>query len=220
MRSTLHWSSSESSSQRKCCNSNGIDKLICTKKSDRQRNVNTMGKELQILTVEYWGSVDASVDKEKNLVIVKWYDNKSVTLISSSYCLIEPATKANETNLRNHLLRSKGHTLWRSTTHSWVGLTLMHALQGTSTTWSPGLLFIYHAQCGKWIVILLSGLQIFWCQKSTEVELSGRICHKPDSSAITKQAPIREQLITTSTTRELDLEVQTMSALTGLHTDL
>uniref|UniRef100_A0A3P9CGN5 PiggyBac transposable element-derived protein domain-containing protein n=1 Tax=Maylandia zebra TaxID=106582 RepID=A0A3P9CGN5_9CICH len=35
------------------------------------------------------GSVDARVNKEESMVIVKWYDNKSVTLISS-YCATEP----------------------------------------------------------------------------------------------------------------------------------
>uniref|UniRef100_A0A3B4EUD9 PiggyBac transposable element-derived protein domain-containing protein n=1 Tax=Pundamilia nyererei TaxID=303518 RepID=A0A3B4EUD9_9CICH len=35
------------------------------------------------------GSVDAGVTKEESMVIVKWYDNKSVTLISS-YCATEP----------------------------------------------------------------------------------------------------------------------------------
>ncbi|XP_057677371.1 piggyBac transposable element-derived protein 2-like [Corythoichthys intestinalis] len=35
------------------------------------------------------GSVDARVEKEERLAIVKWYDNKSVTLISS-YCAVEP----------------------------------------------------------------------------------------------------------------------------------
>uniref|UniRef100_A0A3Q4GCX2 PiggyBac transposable element-derived protein domain-containing protein n=1 Tax=Neolamprologus brichardi TaxID=32507 RepID=A0A3Q4GCX2_NEOBR len=35
------------------------------------------------------GSVDAMVNKEESMVIVKWYDNKSVTLISS-YCATEP----------------------------------------------------------------------------------------------------------------------------------
>ncbi|XP_035765939.1 piggyBac transposable element-derived protein 3 [Neolamprologus brichardi] len=35
------------------------------------------------------GSVDARVNEEESMVIVKWYDNKSVTLISS-YCATEP----------------------------------------------------------------------------------------------------------------------------------
>lgn len=39
------------------------------------------------------GSVDARVEKKERLVIVKWYDNKSVTLISS-YCAVEPQDNA------------------------------------------------------------------------------------------------------------------------------
>uniref|UniRef100_A0A3B3ZEF3 PiggyBac transposable element-derived protein domain-containing protein n=1 Tax=Periophthalmus magnuspinnatus TaxID=409849 RepID=A0A3B3ZEF3_9GOBI len=39
------------------------------------------------------GSVDARVEKEERMVIVKWYDNKSVTLISS-YCAVEPQDNA------------------------------------------------------------------------------------------------------------------------------
>ncbi|KAK3507405.1 hypothetical protein QTP70_019644 [Hemibagrus guttatus] len=39
------------------------------------------------------GSVDARVEKEERMTIVKWYDNRSVTLISS-YCAVEPQDKA------------------------------------------------------------------------------------------------------------------------------
>lgn len=39
------------------------------------------------------GSADARVEKEGEMVIVKWYDNRSVTLISS-YCGSEPQDKA------------------------------------------------------------------------------------------------------------------------------
>ncbi|KAL2096971.1 hypothetical protein ACEWY4_006178 [Coilia grayii] len=39
------------------------------------------------------GSVDAMVEKEGSMVIVRWYDNKFVTLISS-YCGTEPQDKA------------------------------------------------------------------------------------------------------------------------------
>ncbi|KAF7641324.1 hypothetical protein LDENG_00285040 [Lucifuga dentata] len=39
------------------------------------------------------GSVDSRVEKEESMVIIKWYDNKSVTLISS-YCAVEPQDKA------------------------------------------------------------------------------------------------------------------------------
>uniref|UniRef100_A0AAQ5XY95 PiggyBac transposable element-derived protein domain-containing protein n=1 Tax=Amphiprion ocellaris TaxID=80972 RepID=A0AAQ5XY95_AMPOC len=39
------------------------------------------------------GFCDARVEKEEPFVIVKWYDNKSVTLISS-YCATEPQDKA------------------------------------------------------------------------------------------------------------------------------
>ncbi|XP_049906805.1 piggyBac transposable element-derived protein 3-like [Epinephelus moara] len=39
------------------------------------------------------GSVDVRVEKEERMAIVKWYDNRSVTLISS-YCAIEPQDKA------------------------------------------------------------------------------------------------------------------------------
>ncbi|KAM7401463.1 hypothetical protein PAMA_005592 [Pampus argenteus] len=39
------------------------------------------------------GSVDSRVEKEESMVIVKWYDNKSVILISS-YCGVEPQDNA------------------------------------------------------------------------------------------------------------------------------
>ncbi|CAK6981921.1 PREDICTED: piggyBac transposable element-derived protein 2-like, partial [Scomber scombrus] len=39
------------------------------------------------------GSVDARVAKEEHIATVKWYDNRSVTLISS-YCAVEPQDKA------------------------------------------------------------------------------------------------------------------------------
>ncbi len=39
------------------------------------------------------GSVEGRVEKGEIMVIVKWYDNKSVTLISS-YCAAEPQDKA------------------------------------------------------------------------------------------------------------------------------
>ncbi|KAJ8353120.1 hypothetical protein SKAU_G00206870 [Synaphobranchus kaupii] len=39
------------------------------------------------------GSVDCRVEKDDSMAIVKWYDNKSVTLISS-YCAIEPEDQA------------------------------------------------------------------------------------------------------------------------------
>ncbi|XP_036412767.1 piggyBac transposable element-derived protein 3-like [Colossoma macropomum] len=38
------------------------------------------------------GSFDVRVEKEESIAIVKWYDNRSVTLISS-YCAIEPQDK-------------------------------------------------------------------------------------------------------------------------------
>ncbi|XP_039545881.1 piggyBac transposable element-derived protein 3-like [Pimephales promelas] len=39
------------------------------------------------------GSVETMVEKEDRMVIVRWYDNKAVTLISS-YCAVEPQDKA------------------------------------------------------------------------------------------------------------------------------
>ncbi|XP_034542073.1 piggyBac transposable element-derived protein 3-like [Notolabrus celidotus] len=42
---------------------------------------------------KFRGSVDARVEKDGKVAIVKWYDNKSVTLISS-YCAIDPQDKA------------------------------------------------------------------------------------------------------------------------------
>lgn len=39
------------------------------------------------------GSVDTMMEKEERMAIVRWYDNKSVTLISP-YCGVEPQDKA------------------------------------------------------------------------------------------------------------------------------
>lgn len=39
------------------------------------------------------GSFDVRVEKEERMAIVRWYDNRSVTLISS-YCAAEPQDKA------------------------------------------------------------------------------------------------------------------------------
>ncbi|XP_051785367.1 piggyBac transposable element-derived protein 3-like [Erpetoichthys calabaricus] len=53
------------------------------------------------------GSVDARVEKGESMVIVKWYDNKSVTLISS-YCATEPQGKADKAFVevnRSHIVK-------------------------------------------------------------------------------------------------------------------
>uniref|UniRef100_A0A4W4FR38 PiggyBac transposable element-derived protein domain-containing protein n=1 Tax=Electrophorus electricus TaxID=8005 RepID=A0A4W4FR38_ELEEL len=44
------------------------------------------------------GSVDSRVEKEDNIVIVRWYDSKSVTMISS-YSAIEPQDKVNRPHI-------------------------------------------------------------------------------------------------------------------------
>lgn len=63
------------------------------------------------------GSVNARVEKEKSMVIVKWYDNKSFTMISS-FCATVPQDKA---------------LLWSKSDKAFVEVNSPHIVKAYST---------------------------------------------------------------------------------------